>query len=100
MNKLKLALISKFLIFDKNDKSHKGCKLVTLTSRGTILRMNTNKKTEGVMSSDLFNRITSDTGHVLYGLLPPKHNRALRERGHDFIHLRVKREQINSNGLL
>ena len=35
--------------------------------------------------SDLFNRITSDTGHVLYDLLPPKHNRALRKRGHDLL---------------
>ena len=68
--------------------------MVTLTSCGTILRMHTNKKTEEVVSLDLFNRITSDTGHVLYGLLPPKHNRVLRERGHDFVHLRVKREQF------
>ena len=35
--------------------------------------------------SDLFNRITSDTGHVLYDLLPPKRNRVLRERVHGFI---------------
>ncbi|CAH3196877.1 unnamed protein product, partial [Porites evermanni] len=35
--------------------------------------------------SDLFNRITSDTGHVLYDLLPSKRNRVLRERGHEFI---------------
>ena len=35
--------------------------------------------------SDLFNRIISDTGHVLYNLLPPKCYRVLRERGHDFI---------------
>ena len=45
MNKLKLAFISKFLTFDKNDKSHKGCKLVTLTSFSTILKMNTIKNT-------------------------------------------------------
>ena len=44
--------------------------------------------------SDLFNRITNDTGHVhvLYDLLPPKCNRALRERGHDFILPKVKTE--------
>ena len=35
--------------------------------------------------SDLFNRIVSDTGLVLYNLLPPKRYRVLRERGHDFI---------------
>ena len=35
--------------------------------------------------SDLFNRITSDTGHVLYDLLPSKRNRVLRERDHEFI---------------
>ena len=29
MNKLKLAFISKFLTFYRNDKSHKGCKLVS-----------------------------------------------------------------------
>ena len=43
---------------------------------------------------DLFNRITSysDTRHVLYDLHSPKHirNRALRDRGHDFILPRVK----------
>ena len=32
--------------------------------------------------NDLFNRITSDTGQVLYTLLPPKRSRVLRERGH------------------
>jgi len=42
--------------------------------------------------SDLFKRITSDTGHVLYDLLPPKRNRALRERGHGFILPKVKKE--------
>ena len=41
---------------------------------------------------DLFNRITSDTGCVLYDLLPTKCNRVLRERGHDFILPRVKKE--------
>ena len=44
--------------------------------------------------SDLFNRITSDTGHVLYDLLPPKRNRALRKRGHDFILPKVKTERF------
>ena len=44
--------------------------------------------------SDLFNSITSDTGHVLYDLLPPKRNRALRERGHDFILPKVKMERF------
>ena len=34
--------------------------------------------------SDLFNRITSNTGHVLHGLLAPKRKRVLRERVHDF----------------
>ena len=29
MNKLKLAFISKFLTFNRNDKLHKGCKLVS-----------------------------------------------------------------------
>ena len=38
--------------------------------------------------SDLFNRITSNPGLVLYDLLPPKGNRALRERGHYFILLK------------
>ena len=28
---------------------------------------------------DLFNRITSDSGHVLFDLLPPNRNRALRD---------------------
>ena len=42
--------------------------------------------------SDLFNRITNNTGHVLYDLLPPKRNRALGDRGHDFILPRVKTE--------
>ena len=45
--------------------------------------------------SDLFNRITSDTGHVLDELLPPKRNKVLRERGHDdFILPRVKTERF------
>lgn len=44
--------------------------------------------------SDLFKRITSDTGHVLYDLLPPKRNRALRERCHDFILPKVKTERF------
>ena len=44
--------------------------------------------------SDLFNRITSATGHVLYDLLPPKRNRALRKRGHDFILPKVKTERL------
>ena len=44
--------------------------------------------------SKLLNRITSDTGHVLYDLLPPKRNRVLRERGHDFIPPRVKAERL------
>ena len=38
---------------------------------------------------DLFNRITSDRGHVLFDLLPPKRN-----RGHDFILPRVKTERF------
>ena len=44
--------------------------------------------------SDLFNRITSDTGHVLYDLLPSKRNRVLRERGHEFIPPSVKTERF------
>ena len=44
--------------------------------------------------SNLFNRIPSYTGHVLYDLLPPKRNRALRDRGHDFILPRVKTERF------
>jgi len=44
--------------------------------------------------SGLFNRITSATGHVLYDLLPLKRNRALRERGHDFILSKVKTERF------
>ena len=44
--------------------------------------------------SDLFNRITSDTGHVLYDLLPPKRNRVPRERGHDFVLTKVKTERF------
>ena len=43
---------------------------------------------------DLFNRITSDSGHVLFDLLPPKRNGALRDRGHDFILLLVKTERF------
>ena len=43
---------------------------------------------------DLFNRITSDSGHALFDLLPPKHNRALRDRGHDFTLPRVKTERF------
>ena len=42
--------------------------------------------------SDLFNRIASNKGHVLYDLFRPKRNRALRDRGHDFILPRVKAE--------
>ncbi|CAH3170390.1 unnamed protein product, partial [Porites lobata] len=42
--------------------------------------------------SDLFNRIASYKGHVLYDLFRPKRNRALRDRGHDFILPRVKTE--------
>ena len=37
------------------------------------------------MDSDMFNRITGDTSNILYDLLPPKRNRALRDRGHEFI---------------
>ena len=44
--------------------------------------------------SDLFNRITSDTGHVSYNLLPPKRNSVLRERGHDFKLPEVKTERF------
>ena len=44
--------------------------------------------------SNLFNRITSDTGHVLYDLFPPKRNTVLRERGHGFILPRVKTERF------
>ena len=39
--------------------------------------------------SDLFNRIASYKGHVLYDLFRPKRN---RDRGHDFILPRVKTE--------
>ena len=39
--------------------------------------------------SDIFNRITSDTGHVLYDLPSIKRNRVPREMGHDFILLKV-----------
>ena len=42
--------------------------------------------------SDLFNRIASYKGHALYDLFRPKRNRALRDRGHDFILPRVKTE--------
>ena len=44
--------------------------------------------------SDLFNRITSDTGYVLYNLLLPKRYRVLRERGHDFILPKVKTDRF------
>ena len=44
--------------------------------------------------SDLFNRIISDTDHVLYNLLPPKRYRVLRERGHDFILRKVKTDRF------
>ena len=44
--------------------------------------------------SDLFNRIISDTGHVLYNLLPPKRYRVLRERGHDFTLPKVKTDRF------
>ena len=44
--------------------------------------------------SDLFNRITNETGHVLYKLLPPKRTRVLREMGHDFIFPKVKTERF------
>ena len=49
-----------------------------------------------IKNRDLFNRITSDTGHVLYDLLLPKRNRnrALRDRGHDLILPRVKTEHF------
>ena len=42
---------------------------------------------------DLLNRIISDTDHVLYDMFPHKRNRALRDRGHDFIlpPLKIKR---------
>ena len=43
---------------------------------------------------DLFNRITSDSGHLLFDLLPPKRKRALRDRSHDFIPPRVKTERF------
>ena len=43
---------------------------------------------------DLFNRITSYSGHVLFDLLPPKRNKALRDRSHDFILPRVKTERF------
>ena len=43
---------------------------------------------------DLFNRITSDSGHVLFNLLPPKRNRALGDGGHDFMLPRVKTERF------
>ena len=42
--------------------------------------------------SDLFNRIASYKGHALYDFFRPKRNRALRDRGHDFILPRVKTE--------
>lgn len=45
--------------------------------------------------SDLFNRITSYKGHVLYDLFPNKRNRAFKDRGHDFILPRVKTERLN-----
>ena len=44
--------------------------------------------------SNLFNRIASDTGHALYDLLPPKRNRALRDKDHDFIRPRGKTERF------
>ena len=45
--------------------------------------------------SDLFNRIASYKGHVLYDLFPPKRNRAFKDRGRDFILPRVKTEGFN-----
>ena len=49
--------------------------------------------------SDLFNRITSYKGHVLYDSFAPKRNRAFKDRGRDFILPRVKTEGFN-RGLL
>ena len=39
--------------------------------------------------SDVIKNRDRDRGHVLFDLLPPKRNRALRDRGHDFILPRV-----------
>ena len=44
--------------------------------------------------SDLFNRIISDTGPVLYNLFPPKRYWVLRERGHDFIIPKVETDRF------
>ena len=44
--------------------------------------------------SDLFNRIISDIGHVLYNLLSPKRYRVLREKGHDFTLPKVKSDRF------
>ena len=45
--------------------------------------------------SDLFNRIVSDTGYVLYNfLLPNVIARVLKERDHDFILHKVKTDRF------
>ena len=48
-----------------------------------------------IRDNDLFDRITSDTGHVLYDLLLPKRNRTLGDRRHDFMLPRVRTERFN-----
>ena len=42
----------------------------------------------------LWNTITDTPSHSLYQLLPPKKERFLRNRGHDFILLAVKTERF------
>ena len=42
----------------------------------------------------LWNTITDTTSHPLYQLLPPKKQRFLRNRGHDFILPAVKTERF------
>ena len=43
---------------------------------------------------DLLNSIISDTDHVLYDMFPHKRNRALRDRGHDFMFPPLKTERF------
>ena len=43
---------------------------------------------------NLLNRIINDTDHVLYDMFPHKRNRALRDRGHDFILPPLKTERF------
>ena len=69
----------------------KDANVVTTTYNNNFIYYIMNWKRRSV----LFNRITSDTGHVSDDLLPPKRNKVLRERGHDdFILPTVKTERF------